>query len=105
MSPIFKLESKPVGADDCATVNNHARADFRSFSNCHVRINQTCLSDGRFVTQISSCANGCVIANRYTCFDDGMRLNRNARAEFCAGIDDRGGMNSGSEGYRFRRKL
>ena len=40
ISTIDKFESESICADDCAAVNNYARADLGPFANGHVWINQ-----------------------------------------------------------------
>src|SRR5205085_10556530 len=104
--PTFlKLESKTIGADDSAAVNDDARPNLGSFSDRNIWIDQARLPDGGLVPQISAGANDGVIADGHIRLNDGMRLNRDASAKLGRRIDNGGGMNAGSKCDRFWRQL
>src|SRR5438874_11031080 len=55
------FESKSVGANDRAAVNNHARANAGAFTNRYSRINQTRRSNDRLMTNIGPCTDACAV--------------------------------------------
>ena len=71
------FESKTIRADNGATVNDDAIADFASLANRDVWVNETPCADDRFVADVAVCANASAIANPRSLFDDDVRINRN----------------------------
>src|SRR5437016_4522997 len=63
LSAIDHLKTKTVGPDNSAAVNDYARPNPASLTNCHVRINVTRGPDHRLVADVASCANDRVVAN------------------------------------------
>src|SRR5205814_7233409 len=63
LAAIDHLESKSVGANYRTAVNDHARANPGAFTNRHSRINQTCRSNDRFMTNIGPCTDDCAITD------------------------------------------
>src|ERR1043166_9003595 len=99
---VFEFKSEAIGADHYASVNNDARANLAALSNCHVRINETRAADRGFMSDVTSRAHDCFVANRYARFDHGVRLNRNACAKICRWIDNRCRMNARSKSDSLR---
>ena len=60
---------------DRATVNDYSRTNPASLANGHERINHARGPDCCFMSNVTSSANNCVIADFGTVFDDRMRLD------------------------------
>ena len=68
---IDHFKTKAVCTNDCAAVNNYSRTNPASLANSHERINQARGADCRFMSNVTSSANNCVIPDFGTVFDDG----------------------------------
>ena len=100
--PFPWFEPETIRADHDTAMNDDAGTDLRAFANRDVRINQTVRAYDRFMADVTSRSDNCIVPDRYTGLDDGMRLNGNAFTEFDIRGDDRAAVNSGREGNGFR---
>src|SRR5205814_7238570 len=75
LAAIDHLESKSVGANYRTAVNDHARANPGAFTNRHSRINQTCRSNDRFMTNVGPCTDDCAVTDPSAGFDHRVRLD------------------------------
>ena len=69
VAAIDHFETKAVGSDDNAAVNDYVRANPASLANRHMRINVRRGPDHRLVPDVAACANERVVADFCSRFD------------------------------------
>src|ERR1043165_9215061 len=102
LAAVDHFETKAIGSDNSAAVDDDTRTNLASLADRYVGINVTPGPDYRLVSDIAPRAHNGTITDSCSCVDYCQRLNRNAPTELGAWIDHCSGMNSGRKRDRFR---
>src|SRR5262249_29904746 len=99
---LFDLETETVGSDHRSAMNDDARANAATLSDCNARINHAVRTDGRLSTDVAAGTNHRPVPDLCPRFDYRMRLDRHFSPQLCCRIDYSCRMNAGGKSYRWR---